>query len=118
MFLNWEYVEPSFVLRLLQQLQQFFIDPKCWLYWPLAEDGYGHEISPFNPKAMKFCLQGACDYLCAQEYVQPLADCINCATREYLDELSGSDLIHGKCDYETEMALITMAISELIKDSK
>lgn len=118
MFLNWEYVEVAHIINLLQQLQQFYIDPNRWCDWPLASDDKGIALSPLDPKATKFCLQGACDYLCAQEYVQPLADCVNCATREYLDELSGSDLIHGKCDYETEMELIAMAISELTKESK
>lgn len=118
MFMQWEYVEKTQVLKLLVQLRDFYADENNWIFWPLATDGYGVEVKPTDPKASKWALMGACDLLLDRDYVQPLADCINCATREYLNELSNDDLLHGKCQWKDEFALINKGIEELGNDVK
>lgn len=116
MFQGWEKVDKAQVLSLLKQLEELFKEKEKWIDWPLSEDEKGIDIKPDDPKAAKFNLMGASELFTSKEYEKPLCDFIDCATREYLNELSGEDLIHGRLDYEHEMLLLRMAIEELEKN--
>ncbi len=118
MFHKWKDVEPNQALKLLYQLKALFADQAKWISWPLAEDAKGNEIPPTDPKATRFCLMGACEMLTDQDYVLPLAWFVNCAVREYLNDLSADALIHGKTRYEDEVALIEEAILDIEKELK
>lgn len=119
MFYDWKEVEEAHVLHLLIQLQELFSNQENWIYWPKAQDTNGLEVRPTDSKAVKFCLMGACEHFCEKDHAKPLADYIDCATREFLNDLSSNnELLHGKCDYAEEMALISIAIEELSKNEK
>lgn len=115
MFHGWP-IEKSQCLKLLKQLLGLYENKDKWIYWPIAVDDNGIEVKPNNPKAVKYSLIGACELFTA-EYKEPENEFIDCATREFLNDLSNDNLIHGKCDYDEEMDLIKMAIKELEKEN-
>ena len=113
MFQGWRDVEQEQVLHVLKKLKELFADKDKWIDWPLAEDETGLEVKPDNPKAVKFCLMGASELFTKQQYEKPLCDYIECAVRDYLNELTNNDLILGKLDYDGEMLALNMGIEEL-----
>lgn len=115
MFQDWRDVSDKQVLRILKKLEELFTNEEAWIYWPLAQDKYGNEVKPTDPTAAKFSLMGASELYTTELYNKPLCDFIDCALRDYLNELSGDDLIHGRCDWKDEMLLIKMGIGELEK---
>lgn len=115
MFFGWEHVERSQVLNLLIQVRDLFTTPAKWLFWPLAANANDKEVDPLSDQATKWSLMGACDKF-TSVYSSPLAGCVSCATREYLNDLTSDDLIHGKLDYQKEIDLLNLAIEELEKE--
>lgn len=115
MFFGWESVDRKQVLDLLIQVRELFASPNNWLFWPLATDTNDQEVDPLSDQATKWSLMGACDKLTGN-YSRPLAGCISCAAREYLNDLTSDDLIHGKLDYQKEIDLLNLAIEELEKE--
>lgn len=115
MFYGWEKVERSQVLWLLIKVRLLFCIPTNWIFWPIAVDSNGNEIDPRNEYAVKWSLMGACD-LYSDKFEKPLSDFVSCATREYLNDLSEDDLIHGRLSYDEEFALINLAIDDLEKE--
>ena len=115
MFQNWRDVNKNQVLLILKKLEALFTDRDTWIFWPIAENNRGIEVKPTDPSATKFSLMGASELYTTQIYKKPLADYVDCALREYLNELSGEDLIRSKCGYEEEIMLIRMAIQEVEK---
>lgn len=116
MFYGWQFVEPEFALRLLLQLEQLFSDPQKWISWPIATNERDEEVKPLDPSATKFSLMGATEKLAHNDYVWPLSGCVDCAVREYLNDLSGDAIIQNKTNYADEMNLIKAAIEELQKE--
>lgn len=115
MFHNWQDVSKNQVLLILKKLEELFSDKDTWLFWPLAENNMGLEVKPTDPTATKFSLMGASELFTTQLYQKPLADYVDCALREYLNDLSGDDLIRGKCEWKDELLLIKMGVEELSK---
>lgn len=115
MFFGWESVERKQVLDLLIKVRGLFASPDSWLYWPLATDASDQEVSPISVQAMKWSLMGACEMF-TEHYPRPLSACVSCAAREYLNDLTSDDLIHGRLDYQKELDLLNLAIEELEKE--
>lgn len=116
-FHGWEQVEAEQVIALLKRLQELFVSEERWMSWPLAENKDSIEVSPSDPTATKFCLMGACQVLSEKAHAKPLSDFVDCATREFLDDLSGNELIKGKYSWAEEMTLIELGLAELIKEN-
>ena len=116
MFHQWRDPEPQHILKLLKQLQSLFSDPNKWISWPLAENYKGEEVKPSDPTAARYCLMGACQLFTETDYTLPLAWFVDCATREYLNDLSGDAIIHNKTTYEDEVRLINEAIEDIQKE--
>lgn len=112
MFHGWEKVDKQQVFLLLQDVRTLFSFPDKWIYWPMAIDGEGLEVDPKSDMACKWSLMGACELL-LQSYTYPLSEFISCAAREYLNDLSNDDLIHGRLSYEEELTLLDLAIHDL-----
>ena len=117
MFHEWSSVNPDQALSLLKALQEFFNKEEKWIEWPLAMNDKDIEVKSNDPTATKFSLLGACELITRSAHKQPLADCVDCATREFLDDLSGGELIKGKMSYAQEMELIIEGIKELETDA-
>lgn len=115
MFFGWESVDRKHVLDLLLQVRELFASPDNWLFWPLATNANDQEVDPLSDQATKWSLMGACDKF-TSSYSGPLAGCISCAAREYLNDLTSDDLIHGKLDYSKELEVLLLAIEELEKE--
>jgi|SRR5579885_723514 len=115
MFQNWQDVNKDQVLNILKKLDDLFVDPNKWIFYPNAIDEKGNEVKTTDPKAVKFSLYGASEMFAIQAHSKPLCDFVDCALREYLNELSSDDLVLGKCEYEDERLLIRMGIEELSK---
>lgn len=115
MFCDWEQVTKDQVLNLLLLLRDFFIDRGVWITWPLAENQKGYEVDPASPEAVRWCLSGASEKITKALYQAPLSGFIDCATKDFLNELSDESLIKGSLSYEDEFALICLAINELEK---
>lgn len=115
-FHGWEQVERAHALVVLKRLQELFSKQERWIEWPLAEDKDGEEVKPSDPTATKFCLLGACELFAARNHSKPLSDFVECAVYEYLDDLSGGEIIKGKTGYAEEFAMIVMATKELSDD--
>ena len=117
-FHGWEKVNLEQALDLLKNVQELFTDEKKWIYWPIAQNDKSIEVQSIDPSATQFCLMGALESITQKKYEQPLASYIECATFEYLDDLSGNELMKGKFSYKEEVTLIAEAIKELEKDVK
>jgi len=115
MFHGWKDVDQEQVLHILKKLNALFTNQSRWLFWPLAENDTGNEVKPTDPSATKFSLMGASELFTTQEYEKPLCDFVDCALREYLNDLSGDDIVLGKSNYDIEILVIKMAIEELEK---
>ncbi len=115
MFEDWESVEPEFVISLLKKVQVLFSAPDHWIDWPIAVNAKGDEVEPNSPLAKRWSLMGATEMLAEQVHSKPLCDFVAVATREYLNDLSDEKLIKGGFGYEDEMALIELALEELLK---
>lgn len=114
MFYNWKDVKEADVIFILEKVKDFFADPSKWIYWPIAIDGTGLEVDPLSPKAIKFSLMGALTKFASEKYSLPLGNYIDCAAREFLDDLSDNLLIKG-LSYEDEYALICLGHEFLTK---
>lgn len=117
MFLGWEQVTREQVLKNLHSLRELFSIETNWITWPLAENLSGVEADPSSPEAIRWCLAGASEKLTKQSYPAPLSDFIDCATRDYLNDLSDENLIKGNLTYQDEFALICLAIDDLEKEN-
>lgn len=114
MFYGWQEVTISHVAGCLEFTCQLLSDPNKWVYWPIAIDSTGAEIEPTSDKATKWSLIGATEKYAFENYERPLADCIACATREFLNDLTeNSELLHGKLQYQEEINLLRLAIEEI-----
>lgn len=116
MFYGWEQVTKEQVLNLLLSLRDLFQDESRWINWPLAANALGQEVIPTDPHATAWCLPGATEKLVTEMYLYPLSTFIDCAGREFLNDLSEELLIKGTMDYRQEFALICQGIEELNKD--
>lgn len=115
MFQNWEQVNKEQVLNILKKLDDLFEDPNKWIFYPNAIDENDNEVKTIDPKAIRYSLYGASEMFSIKEHPKPLCDFVDCALREYLNELSSDDLVIGKCEYEDERLLIRMGIEDLSK---
>ncbi len=115
MFGDWKSVEPEFVITLLKSVKLLFSTPDTWVDWPIAVDDRGFEVEPSSPKAERWSLIGATEMLAALDHAKPLCDYVAVATREYLNELSDEKLIKGNFSYEDEVAIVELALEELLK---
>lgn len=113
MFYGWESVQKEQVQLLLSQLIELFSSPDNWIFWPIATNADGFEVEPTSKDAVKWSLMGACEFFTSQHYPEPMSGIISSATREYLNDLSGDDLIHGLLSYEKEMSLLLEAVKDL-----
>lgn len=113
MFQGWEQVEKYQVIDLLHKLHGLFSKSECWTYYPPAVDAFGNEVQATDSAAVKWSLLGACDYLLASNYQEPLRSFVSCAARDFLNDISDDSLVHGKLDYEQEYSLIALGIEDL-----
>lgn len=116
MFYNWEKVEREQVLTVLRSLKALFSDPLNWIYWPTAVDSNDLPVEPTNDQAIKWSLMGATDMLSHLHYDKSIAQFIDCAAREYLNDISDDELIHGRLSYLEEISLIDLGIEDLTNE--
>lgn len=118
MFQGWKDVKKEHVLYVLQQLKELFLDKSNWLDWPEATDDAGTVLDLMNPAAKKWNLLGASAKIANEKYGSPLADFIDCATREFLYDLADDNLIGKLIPYDDEYALICLGYEFLLKEGK
>jgi hypothetical protein len=114
-FHGWQYVEQEQVLWLLRELKDFFADPSKWVYHPQAVDQFGLETNPIALAASKWSLMGAGQKLAEEKYGAELARYIDCAAREYLNDLVDGKLIKGMT-YDDEYALLCLGLEQLERE--
>lgn len=118
MFYDWQEVTVDHVAGCLEFVCQLYSNPNNWIYWPTAVDLNGLEVEPTSPEAIKWSMIGATEKYAMENFPRPLADCIACATREFLNDLSDSNaLLHGKLQYQDELELVKLGVEE-IKNEK
>ena len=106
-FYGWKHVEQEHVAILLGAVKKVFADPNKRLLWPRAENESGQEISPFSTEASKWSLLGAGEMCATAIFSNPLDRYVECAMRDFLDDISDGKSIHGMT-YEDEFALISL----------
>lgn len=117
MFLGWEQVTREQVITNLRSLKDLFSIESNWITWPEAENASGKETNPSSPDAVRWCLSGASEKITRLSFPIPLCDFIDCATREYINDLSDETFIKGILSYQDEFALICLALDELEKEN-
>lgn len=118
MFQSWKNVEEQQVLYVIKNLKTLFADKNTWIDWPIAVDLNGNEVSPLSLKATKWSLIGASTKIAAEKYNPPLSDYVDCATREFLLDLSDDNSIGKLVPYDDEYALICLGYEYLTKENK
>lgn len=116
MFYSWRDVEKEHVIYVLEKVKKLFSDQSNWIDWPVAINAAETNIDPCSPDAKKWNLMGALVKFGVEKYSQPLADYIDCATREFLNDLSDESLIKGNLNYEDEYALICLGLEYISKE--
>lgn len=109
MFHHWRDVEQEQVYYVLGQLKDLFSDQKKWIDWPIALDEHNTDVAPTDKSAVKWCLMGASIKFAKEQYGEPLCYFIDCATRNYIEDLSGENIIGKMIPYDKEYELITTA---------
>lgn len=107
MFYGWRDVESEHVIQLLGSVRKMFSDPSAWIAHPRAEDASGNEVSPHSSTAVKWSLLGAGERCAETIFADPLCNYVECAMREYLDDISSGKAIHTT-NYEDEYNLICL----------
>jgi hypothetical protein len=116
MFNDWRDVSKEQVLEVLAGLKELFADQKKWIEWPEAVDEHGTEVDPLDEKAVAFSLMGASFKLAASKHKTPLANFIDCATRNFLADLSGESSTVIMLSYQEEYTLICMGLELLAEE--
>ena len=117
MFYNWRDVNREDVVYLLEKLKSFFADESNWVFWPIAVDDNNIEVDPMVPNARRWSLMGASQKFSTEKFGLPLANYVDCATRDFLNDLSDDLLIKG-LSYQDEYALICLGHEFLLKEAK
>lgn len=112
-FQGWQDVNNKAALYLLTELHELFSDPSKWISWPLAINAAGEEVNPRSPDAVAWSLMGASTKLAQATYPLPIADFIDCAVRDFLNEISDNKLFGKMLSYDDEYALICLALEHL-----
>jgi hypothetical protein len=112
---GWDAVEKQHVIDILLALKDFFSDKERWTDFPPAEDKNGVVVDPSSDQAVRWSLMGAGEKLGVPLFGLPLANYVECATRELLDDLTDGKHAHGM-SYDDEYALICLAIEDLTKE--
>ena len=107
MFYEWARVEREDVILLLSAVKKLFADPDKWVFWPRAENSNGQEVSPHSDDAVRWCLLGAAERCAETLFDKPICDFVECAMRDFLNDLSDDKLSHGMT-YDDEYALICL----------
>jgi hypothetical protein len=116
MFNDWRDVSKEQVLDLLKELKSLFADKNKWIDFPEAVDEHGTEVDPLDEKAVAFSLMGASFKIACSKYETPLANFVDCATRELLADLAGEGTIGKLLPYEEEYSLICLGLEILSKE--
>jgi hypothetical protein len=112
-FFGWNDIYPSQVLILLKRTRELFVRPERWIYFPFALDANGNEVIPTDAAAVQWALTGALDKFAQGS---PAPDFLSCAARDFLNDISGGQLVRGKLTYEDELILLDLAIEHLTKE--
>lgn len=118
MFRDWKNVDEQQVLYVLLGLKNLFADKTKWVDWPIACNIAGMAVDPCDSSAISWSLMGASIKIATEKYNHPLSNYIDCATREFLLDLSDDNLIGKLIPYDDEYALICLGHEYLTKESK
>ncbi len=113
MFQEWKDVDEEQVLFVLKEIHTLFSNPNNWIEWPLAINEKGIEVLPSSADAKKWSLMGASIKYASSNYPSPLSDYIDCALRDFLNEISDDARLKSFLSYDDEFAIISLGLEKL-----
>ncbi len=101
---------------MLAGVKRLFADPDQWIVFPRAEDASGLSVPPGSSQAVRWCMLGAGERCAEAIFDKPLSDYVECAMREFLDDISDGKFEKGM-SYDDEYALVCLGYEFLKGDN-
>jgi hypothetical protein len=115
MFLDWQDVNAVDVQKILKAVKNHLSNQNVWIDYGIAFNKIGMPVLSNDSSAVKFSLIGCIEYHSAILYDKPLSDFIDCATRDFLSDLSDHKVWKEFMSYYDEISLLKLAIQEIKK---
>ena len=116
MFLDWKDVDTEDVLLTLISCKEHLENQSVWIDYGLAFNKFELPVPSNSKDAVKFSLMGSIEKSAQTLWDKPKSNYVDCATREYLMNLSDSLIWKSTFSYDYELKLIEDAIESLTNE--
>jgi hypothetical protein len=115
MFLDWQHVNAADVQKILKAVKNHLSNKNTWTDYGIAFNKNGTPVLSNDKNAVIFSLMGCIEYHSRRLYAKPLSDFVDCATRDFLSNLSDHKAWKEFMSYYDELSLLRLAINEIQK---
>ena len=115
MFLDWQDVNAADVNKILKAVKNHLSNENAWTDYGIAFNKIGMPVLSNDTNAVRFSLIGCIEYHSSRLYDKPLSDFVDCATREFLSNLSDHKAWKEFMSHYEELSLLRLALDEIKK---